>query len=848
MRRVLPVLALAVSAVLAAAGAVEGAVVYTNVSQIQVKWTAQSQSTGAVTWTMTKVYEYYANVNNGEPVNIQAQGTLASGLSQPSASSSTTDVYVTSDTTNTYINLLVGQNTSQWVLYTTSAPLSDVSINGYNVPKQLPVESIKESLEDVTTSTTYQVTDAYLVQGDEYQYTVSVTFNLAELQNLINDGGFTVEVAVPESLFNTTGITINSVTVTTSTGSSYTISTSSSTDTIPVYDAQGNETTVTCYVQDLTTDITSASTTTSTTYTVTITIDFTPGTTYTASTFTLPTVFIVAKKSATPASVPFTTVAGPANSWNQYVKADDLIEIRWQAVPQESPSTNWKDTTWLLVPIIYNKSQLNVTVGTVTVEYLSAGDPLTDPTNLTWSTAQTVSGSTAQWTSVQIPAGASWTPPELVVIPPSSSGVTYWRIIAQDVTVQLPITDDEYETLVIDGFTVPVVPSTGAGVAVWATATPYILTSSSQTVTFIYKAEIVNPGTATQAVFSLSLPGTPPTGFQATVLWYHKTTTGYVVKDITSSVTESVDSTNDTLTVTVPFDLNGDGTADITAGDYIVVEYQFTVSGSTQVTGSLTLEDSSGNTVLTVNFPTLTLTQLPATSNYPVITGRKFSTGFEVQLNGYTDPNTGDFGMPLVVMDFILQDYVPSSESPVQFLSDLTIQGTWGGTQIASATVASTDSTSNVVVWELKDANGNVLGYLTFKWVGAVTVGTLNCYAVLVYSSDSSGNPVNAKPNTDITVTYNDLNATSYVNLNSLVIAVDPSFVETTGQPLVIKLPTKPTTNLQPANNNTSTSSSTSSSSTTSNTSTPTSTSHSGPVFLPVILAALAGLARGRRR
>ncbi|NPB01671.1 MAG: hypothetical protein GXO28_02015, partial [Methanopyri archaeon] len=68
MRRVLPVLALAVSAVLAAAGAVEGAVVYTNVSQIQVKWTAQSQSTGAVTWTMTKVYEYYANVNNGEPV------------------------------------------------------------------------------------------------------------------------------------------------------------------------------------------------------------------------------------------------------------------------------------------------------------------------------------------------------------------------------------------------------------------------------------------------------------------------------------------------------------------------------------------------------------------------------------------------------------------------------------------------------------------------------------------------------------------------------------------------------------------------------------------------------------
>ncbi|NPB02460.1 MAG: hypothetical protein GXO28_06085, partial [Methanopyri archaeon] len=226
----------------------------------------------------------------------------------------------------------------------------------------------------------------------------------------------------------------------------------------------------------------------------------------------------------------------------------------------------------------------------------------------------------------------------------------------------------------------------------------------------------------------------------------------------------------------------------------------------------------------------------------------KFSTGFEVQLNGYTDPNTGDFGMPLVVMDFILQDYVPSSESPVQFLSDLTIQGTWGGTQIASATVASTDSTSNVVVWELKDANGNVLGYLTFKWVGAVTVGTLNCYAVLVYSSDSNGNPVNAKPNTDITVTYNDLNATSYVNLNSLVIAVDPSFVETTGQPLVIKLPTKTTTNLQPANNNTSTSSSTSSSSTTSNTSTPTSTSHSGPVFLPVILAALAGLARGRRR
>jgi len=182
-----------------------------------------------------------------------------------------------------------------------------------------------------------------------------------------------------------------------------------------------------------------------------------------------------------------------------------------------------------------------------------------------------------------------------------------------------------------------------------------------------------------------------------------------------------------------------------------------------------------------------------------------------VEANDYVDPDSGDFGMPLVVVDYVpvadVKDVNGDGNPDIDgFLQNLQVTGRWGKTEIKSVELVGQINTNSgkVYVLALKDQDGNVLAYLAVEKLGRVTINNVEYFAILLYSANydannNSASPKNMLPGTRIEVTYPsdyyDPNGVpiQYWNEVRLTIAVDPSAVpiaSSAGGPMLrVKLP-----------------------------------------------------------
>jgi len=203
--------------------------------------------------------------------------------------------------------------------------------------------------------------------------------------------------------------------------------------------------------------------------------------------------------------------------------------------------------------------------------------------------------------------------------------------------------------------------------------------------------------------------------------------------------------------------------------------------------------------------PTLLLAAPASSATQPSISGEKSCQGFVVEANDYVDPDSGDFGMPLVVVDYVpvadVKDVNNDGNPDIDnFLQNLQVTGRWGSVTIASSDYV-TRLASGEHVLALRDQNGNVLAYLAVKVLDTVTVNNVDYYAILLYSADynqGSGTvqPRNVPPNTRIEVAYPsdyyDPNGVpiQYWNEVRLTIASDPAALRSAGGPVLrVRLP-----------------------------------------------------------
>ena len=198
--------------------------------------------------------------------------------------------------------------------------------------------------------------------------------------------------------------------------------------------------------------------------------------------------------------------------------------------------------------------------------------------------------------------------------------------------------------------------------------------------------------------------------------------------------------------------------------------------------------------------PMLLLTSPASSATQPAISGEKSCQGFVVEANDYVDPDSGDFGMPLVVVDYVpvadVKDVNNDGNPDIDsFLQNLQVTGTWGPVIIASSDYV-TRLASGEHVLALRDQSGNVLAYLAVKVLGTVTVDNVDYYAILLYSADynqGSGTvqPRNVPPSTRIEVIYPsgyyDPNGVpiQYWNKVRLTITSDPSSLRSAGGPVL---------------------------------------------------------------
>jgi len=506
--------------------------------------------------------------------------------------------------------------------------------------------------------------------------------------------------------------------------------------------------------------------------------------------------------------------------WYVAVRPDELIEVSWVGEPLQVPSNgDWGSVDWQVVPRVRNLAEFGVYLQQVNVYGLSSADLVNG-----WTLVQSFSFNPPS--DGLIPAGGEWVG-EAVTISPASSPIygsaVYWKI---EVQLGNPLLGQEVELdktraatgeVVVKGVALPVVPQGVPAVfGLSAYTEPTSVQPGTRTVTFHFKLGVDGSALTSDSVtVSISIPTQTALGGSASyvagsvrvyvykAVQHSNGTVSLVREDVTgqASITEP-SSTSNTLTITLG------PSQDLASVRYIEVVFQ--VNADFQSGDAYTISDAT----VQIGSVSYAFPEVRVTSTYvpdvPVISGEKTSSGFVVEANGFVSPKTGDFGMPMVVVDYVPMADVKDTDGDGQpdinaFLQNLSVTGRWGQTDIASAEYVGQASTGEYIL-ALKDASGNVLAYLAVKVLGTVTIGNVDYYAILLYSvsyDPSSGTITgvrNMLPNTQIQVTY----PSTYYDPNGvpvrywdeirLLIAVDPSSIPMThsagGPTLKVRLPT----------------------------------------------------------